>query len=88
MKNTFKKALLASAIASSAGMAQAAVVSVTPGDISLEGSVGQTSVTAPDVTVTLAAEYTQNDTVTFTIDGAEYDIANSTPAILFTDDPT
>lgn len=88
MKNTFKKALLATSIAAGAGLAQAAVVTV-PGatNISFEGSVGATSVAAPDVTATLEAEYTQNDTITFTISGAEYDAANSTPAILFTDDP-
>lgn len=84
MKNTFKKALLATSIAAVAGFAQAAVVTV-PGatTISQEGSVGATSVAAPDVTVTLGAEYTQNDTITFTLSGAEYDIANSTPVATF-----
>jgi hypothetical protein len=85
MKTTFKKTLLAVSLAAVAGFAQAAVVTV-PGatTISQEGAVGQTNIALPNVTVTLAAEYTVNDTITFTLTGAEFDTAASTPSVAFT----
>ncbi|WP_340676893.1 hypothetical protein [Paraglaciecola sp.] len=82
----FKKTLVASALALAAFGSQAVVVTV-PGatTVSQEGSVGAASVTLPNVVATLGAEYTVNDTITFTITGAEFLIASSTPVLTYVD---
>jgi hypothetical protein len=81
----FKKTILATALsAATLGMSAAVVNVAAPDDISLEGAVNEASITAQDVVVTLGAEYTLNDTVTFTVSGAEFDVVNSAPAIAST----
>ncbi len=79
----FKKTILATALAAATLGAGAADVNVAvDADIaSQEGAASQTNVALQDVIVTLGAEYTQNDTVTFTITGAQFDTATSAPAI-------
>jgi len=76
----FKKTLVASALALAAFGSQAAVVAITGTNVSLEGSVGAASIPVPNTVVTLAAEYTVNDEITFTVTGAEFDAA-SVPAL-------
>jgi len=77
----FKKTLLATALSAAALNASAAVVAITPNAVSQEGAAGQASVAVPSVAVTVGAEYTLNDSVTFTITGAEFDTALSAPAL-------
>jgi hypothetical protein len=72
----FKKTIIASALAMAAFSSQAAVVAITGNVVSLEGAVGQASIVVPNAVVTLAAEYTVNDEVTFTVSGAEFDAAS------------
>lgn len=81
MANMFKKTLVAAALSAAALNAQAATVAITGVNVSQEGTVGAASVTVPNVVVTLGAEYTVNDTVTFNISGAEFDAAASTPVL-------
>ena len=78
----FKKSLLAVALGLSAFGANAATnVIATPSVISIEGTVGQTDVTAATSVVTLGAEYAVGDTITFTLSGAEFDTATSAGAL-------
>lgn len=77
----FKKTLLASALSVAALNASAAVVAITPNAVSQEGAAGQTNIAVPNAAVTLGAEYTVNDTVTFTVSGAEFDTATSVPVL-------
>ncbi|WP_165724808.1 hypothetical protein [Pseudoalteromonas sp. SA25] len=86
----FKKTLLALALTSVAGFANAAVTSATPNVVSLEGAVGQATIAVPTYTVTLAAEYAAGDTFTITLSGAEFDTtsAPSIAAMGFTSAPT
>jgi len=76
----FKKTLIASALVMAAFGSQAAVVTIVPTTVSLEGSAGAPSIAVPAASVLLAAEYTVNDEITFTVSGAEFDAA-STPAL-------
>jgi hypothetical protein len=78
----FKKTLVASALALAAFGSQAAVVAITATTVSQEGAVGQASVVVPNAVVTLGAEYTVNDSVTFTISGAEFDTTASVPLLV------
>jgi hypothetical protein len=77
----FKKSLLALAVSAVALNATAADIAITGTTVSLEGAVNETSIAVPSAVVTLAAEYTVNDTVTFTISGAEFDTAASSPVL-------
>jgi hypothetical protein len=77
----FKKTLLASALSVAALNASAAVVAITGNNVSQEGAAGQASIAVPNAVVTLGAEYTLNDSVTFTITGAEFDTTLSAPAL-------
>jgi len=77
----FKKTLLATALSVAALNASAAVVAITGTNVSQEGAAGQASIVVPNAVVTLGAEYTVNDSVTFTITGAEFDTALSVPAL-------
>ena len=77
----FKKTLLAAALSVAALNASAAVIAITGTNVSQEGAAGQASIAVPAAAVTLGAEYTVNDSVTFTISGAEFDTALSNPAL-------
>jgi hypothetical protein len=76
----FKKTLVASALALAAFGSQAATLAITGTVVSQEGSAGAASIAVPTAVVTLAAEYTVNDEITFTVSGAEFD-ASSVPAL-------
>jgi len=77
----FKKTLVASAIALVAFGSQAATNTIATAVVSLEGSAGAASIAVPNSVVEVGAEYTVGDTVTFTIAGAEFDTALSTPTL-------
>jgi len=85
MTNMFKKTIIASALFAAASATHAATVAITGVNVSQEGSAGALSIAVPNVVVTLGAEYTVNDIVTFTLSGAEFDIALSAPAIAYAD---
>lgn len=78
----FKKSLLATALIAAAFNSSAATNTIAATTISQEGSAGAASITMTNNVVTLAAEYTVGDTVTFTISGAEIDVAASTPSLV------
>lgn len=80
----FKKSLLATALTVAAFNASAAVIAITGTNVSQEGAAGQASIAVPNAVVTLGAEYTINDTVTFTVSGADFDTTNSVPALAAT----
>lgn len=72
----FKKTLVALAIASMAGSAAAATITVTGASdadkgaiVSAEGKAISTKIAQASIVVALEAEYTQNDTVTLSFDG-------------------
>ncbi|WP_166419784.1 hypothetical protein [Pseudoalteromonas sp. Z1A8] len=80
----FKKTLLALALTSVAGFANAAELTVTSSNISVEGSVGASSVAVAPVKVKLAAEYTVGDTIKFNVTGAQFDTVESAPDLALT----
>jgi len=77
----FKKSLLASALMLVAFNSSAATNTIAATTTSLEGSAGQASIAMTNNVVTLGAEYTVGDTVTFTISGADIDTALSNPVL-------
>jgi len=77
----FKKSLLATALMVAAFNSSAGVNTIAGVNVSQEGSVGAANITVPNSVVTLAAEYTVGDTVTFTVSGASFDTAGSTPVL-------
>jgi hypothetical protein len=81
MNKMFKKSLVASALLLAAFNSSAAVNAIAATTVSQEGSAGAASIAMTDNVVTLAAEYTVGDTVTFTVSGAEIDTALSTPTL-------
>jgi len=77
----FKKSLLATALMVAAFNSSAAVNAIAGVNVSQEGSAGAANITVPNSVVTLAAEYTVGDTVTFTVSGASFDTVGSTPVL-------
>jgi len=77
----FKKTLLATALSTLTFGAAAATLAITGVNVSQEGAVNDANIAVPNAVVTAAVEYTLNDTITFTISGADFDPATSVPAI-------
>jgi len=80
----FKKTLIALALTGASVTALAATNTIVGTNVSLEGAAGAASINVPASDVTLAAEYTVNDTVTWTAVGAEFDLVNSAPVFAAT----
>ena len=77
----FKKTLLAAALCAVTSSVTAATLAITGVNISQEGAANDASVPVPNAVVTFNAEYTTNDTVTFTLTGASFDTALSVPTL-------
>ncbi|OFA32775.1 hypothetical protein BAE46_03205 [Glaciecola punicea] len=73
-----KKTLIATAITLASFGSMAAVVAITPTAVSIEGAAGATTIITPQIDVTLQADYTVGDTVTFTVTGALLNTATPT----------
>jgi hypothetical protein len=77
-KNQVRLAVAAT-LALAGGLAQAATLSATATTHSRQGNIGNTAAVAmPDVTVTLGADYTLNDSITLSLTGATLATANPT----------
>ncbi len=77
----FKKSLIASALLVAAFNSSAATNTIAATTVSQEGSAGAASIALTDNVVTLNAEYTVGDTITFTISGADIDTTLSAPVL-------